>query len=231
MKIRRKFTSFLQRMLGEHKFENLRYQYYKLFVPNLGYNKEYYEGIRSANHAYYALFAEVLCNEFQPEILVDCGCGHGAISKEFLAHGCKDAFLFDGSPDAVEIARAAGMRNVEQLDFANAETIPAKGDLAICLEVAEHIPTAHAGNLCRLLSNVAPILVFTAAPPGQGGHLHVNNQPQSYWINLFSKNGMEHDPKAVERIRNVFGGRMLSDYDENLMVFRRIERNPATCNE
>ena len=221
MKLRRKFTSLLQRMLGEHKFENLRYHYYKRFVPNLGYSKEYYEGIRSANHSYYELFAQVLMEEFKPSTLVDCGCGHGDISKEFLSHGCKEAFLFDGSPDAVEIARSAGMKNVEQLDFANAETIPAKGDLAICLEVAEHIPTAYAGNLCRLLSNVAPTLAFTAAPPGQGGHLHVNNQPQSYWINLFLKNGMVYDPQAVARIRKAFGGRMLSDYDENLMVFRK----------
>lgn len=211
-------------MLGEHKFENLRYHYYKLFVPNLGYTKEYYEGIRHSNQTYYALFAEVLQNEFKPKILVDCGCGHGGISKEFLAHGCEDAFLFDGSPDAVEIARSTGMKNVEQLDFANAEAIPAKGDLAICLEVAEHIPTPYAGNLSRLLSNVAPILAFTAAPPGQGGHLHVNNQPQSYWIDLFSKNGLEFDPQAVARIRNAFGGRMLSDYDENLMVFRKKDR-------
>lgn len=113
------------------------------------------------------------------------------------------------------------MKNVAQLDFANAKSIPAKGDLAICLEVAEHIPTANAGNLCRLLSNVAPVLAFTAAPPGQGGHLHVNNQPQSYWIDLFSKQGMTYDPQAVARIRRAFDGRMLSDYDENLMIFRK----------
>lgn len=221
MKLRRKVTSLLQQILGEHKFENLRYHYYKLFVPNLGYTKEYYEGIHHSNQSYYALFAEVLYNEFKPEVLVDCGCGHGGISKEFLAQGCKDAFLFDGSPDAVEIARSAGMKNVAQLDFANAESIPAKGDLAICLEVAEHIPTAYAGNLSRLLSNVAPILAFTAAPPGQGGHLHVNNQAQSYWIDLFSKHGMAYDPQAVTSIRSAFAGRMLSDYDENLMIFRK----------
>jgi hypothetical protein len=221
MKLRQRFTSPLQRLLGQNKFENLRYYYYKLFVPHLGYSKEYYEGIKHANQSYYALFAAVLMNEFKPNTLVDCGCGHGGISKEFLAHGCDEAFLFDGSPDAVEIARSSGMRNVAQLDFANAETIPAKGDLAICLEVAEHIPAAYAGNLCRLLSNVAPTLVFTAAPPGQGGHLHVNTRPQSYWIALFAENGMEFDPQAVARIREAFGGKMLSDYDENLMVFRK----------
>jgi len=110
MKLRRRLTSLLQRRLGEHKFENLRYHYYKLFVPNLGYNKEYYEGIHHSNQTYYALFAEVLHNEFKPKILLDCGCG-------------------------------------------------------------------------------------------RGGHLHVNNQPQSYWIDLFSKNGMEFDPQAVARIR------------------------------
>lgn len=221
MKLRKILTSKLQQLLGEHKFENLRYYYYKFFVPNFGYSKHYYEGIRSANQTYYELFAKVLMNQFSPLVLVDCGCGHGGISQEFLNNGCKEAYLFDGSPDAVEMAKAVGMKNVKQLDFTSAESIPAKGDLAICLEVAEHIPAAYANNLCRLLSGVAPILVFTAAPPGQGGHLHVNNQPQSYWINRFSKFGMRYDAKAVNEIRAKFNGKMLSDYDENLMVFVR----------
>lgn len=221
MKLRKTLTSFLQKSLGENKFENLRYYYYKMFVPNLGYNTEYYEGIRHSNQNYYALFAEALMAEFSPEALVDCGCGHGGISREFINHGCKQAFLFDGSPDAVKIAQGNGFPSARQLDFTSAKSIPAKGDLAICLEVAEHIPKTYAAHLVKLLSGVAPIIAFTAAPPGQGGHLHVNNQPQSYWIDLFSEHGFSFDQKAVTNLRDRFSGRMLSDYDQNLMIFTK----------
>jgi|688.fasta_scaffold53162_4 2-polyprenyl-3-methyl-5-hydroxy-6-metoxy-1,4-benzoquinol methylase len=214
-------TRTLLKVLGHRSFEKLRYIYYKYFVPDLGYDKAYYEGIHSANHKYYNLLAITLMDEFHPKTLIDCGCGHGEISREFIRNGCEEAFLFDGSIHAVEMARQNGMKNVEQLDFTNAEKIPAQGDLAICLEVAEHIPQAYARNLCSLLANAAPTVVFTAAPPGQGGHLHVNTQPQSYWIAIFNSFGMDFDEDAVQRIRKKFNGKMLSDYDVNLMVFTK----------
>ncbi len=99
--------------------------------------------------------------------------------------------------------------------------IPAKGDVCICLEVAEHIPEAYAQHLCKLLSEVAPIIILTAAPPGQGGHLHVNEKPQSYWIEMMNSFSLYYDAESVTRIRGKFDKRMLSDYDENLMIFQR----------
>jgi SAM-dependent methyltransferase len=219
--LKRLLSHSLLRLLGPRRFERLRYQYFLHCKPDAGYTRAYYQGIHDANHAACELFAEVLTEIFHPVCLVDVGCGNGDISAAFLARGCAEVFAFDGSKAAVAMARERGLRNVFLLDLIAAQAIPARGDLCLCLEVAEHLPEEHAEHLCKLLAEPAPILAFTAAPPGQGGHLHVNMQPRAYWIELLRREGMVYDDAAVAQARAGFAGRMIQDYDVNLMIFRR----------
>jgi hypothetical protein len=58
-------------------------------------------------------------------------------------------------------------------------------DLAICLEVAEHLPATRAEGFVEDLVKLAPVVLFSAAIPGQGGVNHINEQYLSYWANLF----------------------------------------------
>jgi hypothetical protein len=51
------------------------------------------------------------------------------------------------------------------------------------------------------LSNIAPIVVFSAAQPGQGGLGHVNEQPTDYWIDLFEKEGQIYRPDLTAQLR------------------------------
>lgn len=60
-------------------------------------------------------------------------------------------------------------------------------DLAISLEVAEHLPKAAAGLLVANLCGIAPAVLFSAATPGQGGWGHVNEQPHAYWDEKFDR--------------------------------------------
>jgi hypothetical protein len=62
-------------------------------------------------------------------------------------------------------------------------------DLAICLEVAEHLRKQSATRLVADLASLAPVVVFSAAVPGQGGLHHVNEQWPSYWAALFAGHG------------------------------------------
>ncbi len=39
--------------------------------------------------------------------------------------------------------------------------------------------------------------------------------------NKFKKQDMDYCEQTVEKIRVIFSGRMLSDYDDNLMIFKR----------
>jgi len=64
-----------------------------------------------------------------------------------------------------------------------------KYDLAICLEVAEHLKPESSEILVKTLCNLTDTILFSAALPFQGGQNHLNEQPIKYWIELFNRNG------------------------------------------
>lgn len=64
-------------------------------------------------------------------------------------------------------------------------------DLVQCLEVAEHLPGSAADSLVASLARHADLILFSAAPPGQGGLHHINEQPYDYWRKKFSACGYE----------------------------------------
>ncbi len=62
-------------------------------------------------------------------------------------------------------------------------------DLAMSLEVAEHLHPSAAKPFVRFLADLSDAVLFSAAYPGQGGANHVNEQKPSYWANLFGELG------------------------------------------
>jgi hypothetical protein len=64
-----------------------------------------------------------------------------------------------------------------------------KFDLCLCLEVAEHLRPHRAEGLVKMLCGLSDRVLFSAAIPFQGGVGHVNEQWQSWWAELFWKNG------------------------------------------
>lgn len=210
------------RLLGRRRFARLRYAIEKRFVENASYSRAYYESLEGFVGDSCAQLGSALMDEFRPESAVDVGCGSGGFSVALLEAGCRTISAFDYSSDAAEMARSKGLPRVERIDLTRTKVIPAKGDICLCIEVAEHIPECHAPRLCGLLSEVAPILIFTAAPPGQGGHHHVNEKPRDYWIDLMHRINMEYDGESVARIRRIIDGNVAKMYASNLMVFRRL---------
>jgi hypothetical protein len=57
------------------------------------------------------------------------------------------------------------------------------------MEVAEHLPAECAQNFIRSLVSLAPLVLFSAAIPFQGGTNHVNEQWPAYWAELFRTHG------------------------------------------
>lgn len=115
-----------------------------------------------------------------PGTVVDVGCGEGWWGAQFqpmLVQG------FDGgaAPDAQIPVTACDLT----LPIPTSERF----DLAICLEVAEHLPELAAGHLVSELVRLAPLVLFSAAMPRQGGTGHVNCQPPAYWADLFAGHG------------------------------------------
>jgi hypothetical protein len=74
-------------------------------------------------------------------------------------------------------------------DLAQSFRLDRRFDVAICLEVAEHLPPSRGPGLIDDLCALSEVVVFSAAVPGQQGTRHVNLRWQSYWADLFIKRG------------------------------------------
>ena len=123
------------------------------------------------------------------ESVVDVGGGTGAWLRSFLELGADSVLLFDSPlvlPDLVVPSQC-----FSPIDLAR-EMPTIKGfDLALCLECAEHLPARQAVPLVQCLTQAAPLVLFSAAIPGQPGIGHINCQPLSYWRSAFAECGFD----------------------------------------
>jgi SAM-dependent methyltransferase len=135
---------------------------------------------------------------------VDVGCGSGAYAAEAVRRGHPTVGL-ERSRAGRRIARSQGV-SCESFDLRDYEPSgdTAAFDLAYCFEVAEHLPPALGDSLVDALCGLAQKVVFSAAPPGQGGVGHINEHPPEYWQAKFAAKRFHHDPDASSALRDAF---------------------------
>ena len=120
--------------------------------------------------------------------VVDVGCGDGGWLKAFQESGVKNVVGIDGEwvrDDQLLIAPEHLVR------CALHEPLPLdrRFDLAVSLEVAEHIRPEFAARFVAELARLAPVVLFSAAVPDQGGLNHFNEQWPAVWAKLFEGYG------------------------------------------
>jgi len=135
---------------------------------------------------------------YQPKTLVDFGCGPGYLSREFAKLGVKVTAV-DGfsNPDFANLSVEFYRLDLNDPIAINELLINRKFDLALSLEVAEHLQPEASPNLISWLTKLAPVVVFSAAVPSQGGLGHINLRQRDYWHSLFTR----HEFLAADRIR------------------------------
>lgn len=152
---------------------------------------------------------------YGPKNVWDVGGGVGAWCKAFDEIG-----INAGCIDGAYVKHAQRIcKNFIEWDIA--ESLPAlpKADLALCLEVAEHLPETRAESFIAELCQIADTIVFSAAIPGQGGTNHINEQSHEYWHELFKQNGFKKEDVlrlAVAGCDNVEWW-----YKQNIFTYRK----------
>ena len=135
----------------------------------------------------------------EPKSVVDVGCGLGSWLSSFRELGVRKILGFDG--DYIDTDRLLIPKDYfTKMDLSNPIPIEETFDIAICLEVAEHIQKISEKKLVGFLTSLSPIVLFSAAIPGQGGQGHVNEQWPTHWSNIFE----EYNYRQIDLIRPQF---------------------------
>jgi SAM-dependent methyltransferase len=173
-------------------------------------------------------FARVLLAHAPARSVLDVGCGDAKLLAAVLraAPGVR-VLGVDGSPAALAAARARGVQT-RTLDLASLGRREVEAEaramgtfgLAISLETVEHFPPWHSGKLLRLVA-CAPVVAFSAARPGQGGTMHVNERPVEHWVRRFRRLGYTLSPRNAGFRAAVAELDLPSWYAANINLFVR----------
>jgi SAM-dependent methyltransferase len=150
----------------------------------------------------YRTLALAIFEIYHPKTVAEFGCGPGHLSRELAKLGVQVTAV-DGyaQPDFTELSVEFYPLDLNN-PTASANLFTGKCfDLAVCLEVAEHLQPEVSPILINWLTKVAPVVVFSAAVPGQGGHGHINLRPRDYWHSQFTQHNFIVADRVREKLR------------------------------
>jgi len=161
--------------------------------------------------------ADVLLDFVSPRSVIDLGCGVGTWLDVFRQRGAEQICGLDD--ESVFPQLVIDHDDFLPCDLTNPPSLNGDWDLALCLEVAEHLPPQAAAKFVGFLTRLSPLVLFSAAVPGQGGVGHLNEQWPDYWTNLFAAHAFI--PLDVVRWRVWNNASVLPWYAQNTLLFAR----------
>lgn len=152
------------------------------------YTRSFYEEIRNGSLRSAEIIVPLVLGFVPVRSVLDVGCGDATWLSVFRKHGVEDITGIDGgyvSRELLQIPEDC----FKEVDLTKPFSLGRVFDLAVCLEVAEHLPAECAASFIKSLAALAPVVLFSAAIPRQGGNHHINEQWPDYWASLFSEHG------------------------------------------
>lgn len=202
------------------------------------YTKEYFEKIQQEESLQAFRLERILYDLYKPKSVIDWGCANGLYLEPFMTeNGCK-VLGIENSPVAIEMKHPD--ITVLQADMTEKVflmpmikkgqplgvgegLINVKFDMALCIEVLEHIEEPYAKVAIANLCSSSDRLVVSIAREWQTGPGHVNLKPIEYWIQKFGWNGFRVDNKTTLDVRERMGdGYHLGWLTNNLLILERV---------
>jgi SAM-dependent methyltransferase len=160
------------------------------------YTNQFYERLRNGATRSAEVTVPLVLQLLPARSIVDVGCGDGSWLAVFRKFGVEEILGVEGEyvdRSLLQIPQDC----FKALDLTKPFGLGRVFDLAISLEVAEHLPPDCGPAFVESLTRLAPFVLFSAAIPFQGGEHHINEQWPDKWAEVFKA----HDYVPVDFIR------------------------------
>jgi len=155
---------------------------------SMPYTPTYFKKQKAGSERSARKILPIIIHLIKPKSIIDVGCGLGCWLSVAMEYGIKKCLGIDGEWIDKNMLQIP-LQNFKVHDLRKPLTLKERFDLCICLEVAEHLPFRYSKTLVDSLTDLCPVILFSAAIPLQGGEGHVNEQWPDYWASLFEKKG------------------------------------------
>jgi cyclopropane fatty-acyl-phospholipid synthase-like methyltransferase len=152
------------------------------------YGSTFYDRQREGSLNSAKAILRVVFDLTKPKSVVDFGCGVGTWLVTAKRLGAEHCLGLEGSWVKTQPLAAADLE-VRDTDLEQTVSLKERFDLAMSLEVAEHLSPQRADSFVADLCKASDVVLFSAAAPGQDGDGHQNEQWPSYWAERFIRQG------------------------------------------
>jgi 2-polyprenyl-3-methyl-5-hydroxy-6-metoxy-1,4-benzoquinol methylase len=192
------------------------------YVHKKIYDSDFFDAANKAKLLSSNKVAKIIDMNFNFSSILDIGCGMGLYLYEFKKMG-KDVLGCDSSECGIRMASQE--ITIFYADVTKPIILNRKFDLVLCFEVAEHIRKKFSRQLVKNCTHYANSVVFTAAPKGQGGVGHINEQSKNFWISLFMEHEFKYNKDLSRKVREQMRKEnTVSWLSNNFMSFFRLKK-------
>ncbi len=160
-----------------------------------------------------------LLDHLKIQSVLDVGCGIGTWLSAFSEMGIEDLLGIDAEFPTGRFILSRD--KFLEMDLNDSFDLERKYDIALCLELVEHLSDKASANIVGSLVKHAEVILFSAAIPYQGGQNHINEQWVDYWVDRFAVHGY----KFYDGLRSHFWNNDQVDwwYKQNIFLVSKID--------
>lgn len=178
------------------------------------YDESYYRKHEKGSYNSAITILEYILSFYKFNSLIDLGCGMGTWCKAASDLGVENILGLDQHVYEQQYMLISD-KNYIRFNLKNKLNGYGPFDIAISVEVAEHIDNTYVDSFIRNVCSQSNVVLFSAALPFQGGTGHINEKRCSFWKQKFNKYGYE----IIDCIRPHFGTIKILRYGIEITVF------------